>query len=58
LYSGEDIIAETGVSVQKEMQLGFGKCRLSLLVPEINKDARPADYAGHRIVTSFPEVRT
>jgi ATP phosphoribosyltransferase len=38
------------------MQLGFGKCRLSLLVPDVNKDARPADYAGHRIVTSFPEV--
>mgnify|MGYP003684263101 CR=1 FL=1 len=54
--TGEDIIAEAGVSVQKEMQLGFGKCRLSLLVPNEHRDARPADYAGHRIVTSFPEV--
>jgi len=54
--TGEDIIAEAGVSVEREMALGFGSCRLSLLVPTQHASARASDYAGCRIVTSFPEV--
>jgi len=54
--TGEDIVAEAGVDVKVEMPLNFGKCRLSLLVPVANKGCTPLDYAGCRVVTSFPNV--
>ncbi len=54
--TGEDIIAESRVQVVTELELGFGKCALSLLVPVAQAGASVADYAGARIVTSFEAV--
>jgi ATP phosphoribosyltransferase len=54
--TGEDIVAESGLSVNIGMKLGFGKCKLALQVPEQHKDAPVAAYVGSRIVTSFPNI--
>merc|ERR1719215_2170377 len=37
------------------MQLGFGKCNLSVQAPK-DKGLRPEHLAGMRIVTSFPNI--
>lgn len=53
--TGEDIIEESGANVNLVMELGFGKCRLSVQAPVGSvQDVR--DLAGKRIVTSFPEL--
>jgi len=53
--TGEDIIAEAGVSVNLLKQLDFGKCRLAVLGPKgLYKSS--AELAGKRIVTSFPHL--
>jgi len=54
--TGEDIVAESGVSVTVALKLGFGKCRLALQVPEEHVDKQLSDYVGARIVTSFPNI--
>ncbi len=54
--TGEDIVAESGLPVTTEMALGFGKCRLSVLVPTAHADRPVGHYAGSRVVTSFPHV--
>ena len=51
MYTGEDIIAETGARVNLEMKLGFGKCKLAVQVPKAHKDAPIGQYAGARVVT-------
>jgi ATP phosphoribosyltransferase len=53
--TGEDMVAECGVDVNVLMQLGFGKCNLSVQGPKDLK-LKPEDLAGKRIVTSFPTV--
>lgn len=54
--TGEDIVAESDVSVTTALKLGFGKCRLALQVPEEHRNRPLADYVGARIVTSFPTI--
>lgn len=58
--TGEDIVAETvaetGASVNVMLELGFGKCRLSLQAPAASGYTDPKELAGKRIVTSFPEL--
>ena len=53
--TGEDVIAEAGVSVNVLLALGFGKCKLCVLAPK-GKFASPSDIAGKRIVTSFSNL--
>lgn len=53
--TGEDIVAESGANVHMLMELGFGKCRLSVQAP-VGSSADAKDLAGKRIVTSFPEL--
>ena len=38
------------------MKLGFGKCKLAVQVPKAHKDAPIGQYAGARVVTSFPNI--
>jgi len=54
--TGEDVVAESEVAVTVLMQLGFGKCNLSVLAPRDEAIADPATLAGKRIVTSFPKI--
>ncbi|KAJ3122130.1 ATP phosphoribosyltransferase (ATP-PRTase) (ATP-PRT) [Nowakowskiella sp. JEL0407] len=54
--TGQDIIAETNVQVDEILELGFGKCNLSVQVP-INSGFKSAeDLVGKRVVTSFDGV--
>jgi len=56
--TGEDIVAETDVSVNVLMELGLGMCRLSVQAPVEDGVKDVATLAGKRIVTSFPELAT
>jgi ATP phosphoribosyltransferase len=53
--TGEDMVAECEAEVKVLMQLGFGKCNLSVQAPK-EKGLQPKDLAGMRIVTSFPNI--
>ena len=53
--TGEDVIAEAGVSLNVLLPLGFGKCKLCVLAPK-GKYSSPSEIAGKRIVTSFPNL--
>jgi ATP phosphoribosyltransferase len=54
--TGSDLVLESQVDVETRMELGVGKCRLALCVPE-SSDIRSVDQlAGKRIATSFPKI--
>ena len=52
----QDLIAEAGVTVSPELALGFGRCRLCVIVPQGSLVTCAADCEGLRIATSFPSV--
>jgi len=54
--TGEDIIEEAGATVEKVMDLGIGRCRLSVQAPVAEKITDVKVLAGKRIVTSFPNI--
>mmetsp|Transcript_64456 Transcript_64456/g.153845 ORF Transcript_64456/g.153845 Transcript_64456/m.153845 type:complete len:348 (+) Transcript_64456:97-1140(+) len=54
--TGQDVIAESEVEVELLLQLGFGKCNLSVQAPDTGKPCPVESLAGKRIVTSFPNV--
>ena len=55
--TGADLVAEAGRDVRELMDLGFGKCRLSVAVPEASGIQQAADIApGARVATSFPGI--
>ncbi|MDT8341062.1 MAG: ATP phosphoribosyltransferase [Longimicrobiales bacterium] len=55
--TGADLVAEAGRDVHELMDLGFGRCRLSVAVPEESGIAHASDIpAGSRVATSFPGV--
>lgn len=60
--TGSDLIEEAGhapspqSTVQTRMQLGVGRCRLAICVPEDASFQSAADLDGRRIATSFPEI--
>lgn len=55
--TGADLVAESGREVVELMDLGFGRCRLAVAVPEDSGIRSPADIpSGSRIATSFPKL--
>jgi len=55
--TGADLVAETGREVRELMDLEFGRCRLSLAVPEDSPIGKPSDLPpGSRVATSFPGI--
>ena len=54
--TGGDLVAESGVELVERLKLGVGNCRLAICVPDTGDVKRPADLAGKRIATSFPNV--
>ncbi|MEM6329443.1 MAG: ATP phosphoribosyltransferase [Planctomycetota bacterium] len=59
--TGSDLVAEARVDskpvgVQTRLPLGMGNCRLAVCVPDSSGVQSPADLAGLRIATSFPNV--
>lgn len=54
--TGGDLVEEAGVDVHTKLRLGEGVCRLSICVPDDSPIQSPAEMAGSRIATSFPQV--
>ena len=56
--TGEDMIAEAGVDgkVVKIAELGFGKCKLQVQVPQNGGPKTVEELVGGRIVTSFKNL--
>jgi ATP phosphoribosyltransferase len=54
--AGQNQIVETGADVEPLLELGFGRCRLVLAVPEGAAIASLGDLDGTRIATSYPRT--
>lgn len=55
--TGADLIAESGREVEELLDLGFGRCRLSVAVPEdLGVSSVSELKSGTRVATSFPNV--
>mmetsp|Transcript_12448 Transcript_12448/g.29181 ORF Transcript_12448/g.29181 Transcript_12448/m.29181 type:complete len:296 (-) Transcript_12448:477-1364(-) len=54
--TGQDMVQENGVEVDGILDLGFGKCRLSVQAPVVDKIENVEALAGKRIATSFPNL--
>src|SRR4029450_5298888 len=54
--TGSDLVAEAGAQVLKRLDLGVGKCRLALCVPEDSPITQASQLAGKRVATSFPNI--
>jgi ATP phosphoribosyltransferase len=54
--TGLDVVMESMVTVDRIMDLGFGKCKLCVQAPIIDQIKNVGDLAGKRIVTSFPDL--
>ncbi|GAA5990668.1 hypothetical protein JCM11641_001269 [Rhodosporidiobolus odoratus] len=53
--TGQDMVAEADVNglVEETLQLGFGKCKLQVQVPERSEIKKVEDLVGKKVVTSF-----
>ena len=54
--TGSDLVCEAGVEVHTRLELGVGKCRLAVCVPESSAVDKPGQLAGCRVATSFGRV--
>lgn len=54
--TGSDLLAESGADVLTRLELGMGRCKLALCVPDESDVQSPAQLAGKRVATSFPNV--
>jgi ATP phosphoribosyltransferase len=50
--TGLDLVAESGADVPQIRSLGYGRCRLTIAVPNDSPVAAAADLAGLRVATS------
>jgi ATP phosphoribosyltransferase len=50
--TGLDLVAESGSKVPQLRKLGFGRCRLTIAVPNDSPFRAPEDLAGLRVATS------
>lgn len=51
---GKDVLLEEKKDVVELLDLGFGRCRLMLAVPEHMQKPRLTDYAHLRVATKYP----
>jgi len=54
--TGSDLVAEHRASVEKRLDLGVGRCRLAICVPDESDYRSAADLQGCRVATSFPRI--
>jgi len=54
--TGSDLVSESQADVDTRLELGVGKCRLSVCVPEDASFKTAKDLANCRIASSFPNV--
>jgi ATP phosphoribosyltransferase len=54
--TGDDILAESGITLPTLCRLGYGRCRLAAAAPADAPYQAIADLAGARVATSHPNV--
>lgn len=55
--TGADLVAESGREVETLLDLGFGRCRLAVAVPDVSGIETLAQVPpGSRVATSFPRI--
>jgi ATP phosphoribosyltransferase len=54
--TGLDLLTETGTRLQVAAELGYGRCRLTVAVPQSTDLAEVADFDGLRLATSHPRT--
>ena len=54
--TGSDLLAEADLALPEVRRLGYGRCRLTVAVPEESHDRSVGDLAGRRIATAHPRV--
>jgi len=53
---GENVVLEKNLDVEIVKKLGFGRCTLSLAIPEKNKVTNIQDIQNKTIATSYPNI--
>ncbi|HEX4887578.1 MAG TPA: ATP phosphoribosyltransferase [Luteibaculaceae bacterium] len=53
---GQNVLAESSKQVIEHLELGFGKCRLSIAVPRSMAFEKISDLNGLKIATSYPTI--
>lgn len=56
--TGFDLVGESGFDLDAVMSLGFGRCSLTVAVPEDSPIERATELAGKRVATSHPKTVT
>jgi ATP phosphoribosyltransferase len=54
--TGSDLVTEATVDVTRRLDLGVGKCRLAVCIPDDAPITNVAGLNGHRVATSFPRI--
>lgn len=55
--TGSDLVAESGRSVDRVLDLGYGSCRMAIAVKDDSSIRHASDIpAGTRVATSFPNI--
>ncbi len=54
--TGSDLVSESQVEVESRLELGVGKCRLAICVPEDSGIERVEQLSGSRVATTFPRT--
>lgn len=54
--TGSDLVLESGTEVVTRLDLGMGRCKLALCVPESSPITNPSQLHGKRLATSFPNI--
>ncbi len=54
--TGLDLLAEAGTPLQVVAELGYGRCRLTVAVPQAMTLSEVADFDGLRLATSHPRT--
>lgn len=54
--TGSDLVQESDVKTEVRMQLGVGRCRLAICVPDDSTISFAAELDKKRVATSFPHV--
>jgi ATP phosphoribosyltransferase len=55
-FTGSDLVEEAGAAVETRMQLGVGRCRLAICVPDDSPISAASELDKKRIATSFPAL--
>ena len=54
--TGSDLVLESQVDVETRMELGVGRCKLALCVPEDSPIHKATELDQKRIATTFPKI--